>query len=60
MKISEQSLITKLGMASSPTTDLEGLRCLRALQISNSEIGANDKNSEDCKGAGNTPGQGVL
>jgi hypothetical protein len=46
MKISEQPLITKLGIPSSPTA-LEGLRRLRALQISNSEMEANDRNSED-------------
>jgi hypothetical protein len=41
-KISEQPLITKLGIPSSPTA-LEGLRSLRALQISNSEMGAKGK-----------------
>jgi hypothetical protein len=44
MKISEQPLITKLAMPSSSTA-VEGLRRLRALQISNSEMGADDKNS---------------
>jgi hypothetical protein len=53
------TLKTKLGMSSSPT-DLDGLRRLRALQMSSSEIGANDKNSEDCEREGNTPVQGVL
>jgi hypothetical protein len=38
MKISEQSVITKLGIPSSPTA-LEGFRRLRTLQISNSEMG---------------------
>jgi hypothetical protein len=46
-------------MSSSPT-DLDGLRRLRALQMSYSEIGANDKNSEDCEREGDTPIQGVL
>jgi hypothetical protein len=55
-KISEQPFITKLGMSSSPT-DLDGLRRLRALQMSSSEIGANDKNSEDCEREENTPEQ---
>jgi hypothetical protein len=59
MKISEQPLITKLGMPSSPTA-LEDLRRLRALQISSSKIGAKGKNSEDREGKGNTPGQGML
>jgi hypothetical protein len=56
-KISEQPLIKKLGMPSSPT-DLDGLRRLRALQMSSSEIGANDRHSEDCEGEGKTPVQG--
>jgi hypothetical protein len=53
------ALKTKLGMSSSPT-DLDGLRHLRALQMSSSEIGADDKNSEDCEREGNTPVQGIL
>jgi hypothetical protein len=40
--ISKQPFITKLGMSSS-LTDLDGLRCLRALQMSSSEIRAFDK-----------------
>jgi hypothetical protein len=57
--ISEQPFITKLRMSSSPT-NLDGLRRLRALQMSSSEIGAFDKNSEDCEREGNTPVQGFC
>jgi hypothetical protein len=45
---------------SSGLTDLDGLGRLRALQLFSSEIGANDKNLEDCEMEGNTPVQGVL
>jgi hypothetical protein len=44
--MSEQPFITKLGMSSSPT-DLDGLRRLRALQMSNSEIGEINNNNNN-------------
>jgi hypothetical protein len=46
MEISEQPLITKLGMPSSPTV-LDGFMRFRALQISDSEMRAKGKKSED-------------
>jgi hypothetical protein len=56
---SQQLFAMKL-MISSGQIDLCGLRHVRALQFSNSEIWANDKNPEDYEEKGNTPGQVVL
>jgi hypothetical protein len=47
-EILEQLLITMLGTSSNPI-DLDGLRCLRDLKLSESEVGAKDKTSEDGK-----------
>jgi hypothetical protein len=41
-------------------TDLGGLRCSRALKISESEIGDTDRNSEDYEREGKTPGVELL
>jgi hypothetical protein len=57
--ISEQNLIKKPGMSSTPS-GLDSLRCLIALETSDSETGAKDKNSEDEEMAGKTTGQGLL
>jgi hypothetical protein len=46
-------------MSSNPT-DLDGLRRPGALQMSSSEIGANDNNSVYWEREGNTPVQGML
>jgi hypothetical protein len=51
MKISEQLLITKLGIPSSLTA-LKGLKILRALQISNSEMGPMTRIRKIAKGGG--------
>jgi hypothetical protein len=39
-------------------TDLDGLRCRRALKTS--ETGAKDRSLEDNKREGKTPGQGLV
>jgi hypothetical protein len=41
-------------------TDLDSLRCLRALKTSKLETGAEGRNSEDNKREGKTPGQALL
>jgi hypothetical protein len=51
VKVFEQPFITKAEISSSPT-DLDGPRCFKALQTSELEIGANDKNSEVCNEKG--------
>lgn len=56
--ISIKPLIIKPGM-SSISTDLDGLKRLIALKISESETRAKDKNSDDER-AGKTSGQGLL
>jgi hypothetical protein len=48
----------KPGMTSTPT-DLDGLRRLIALKTSESETGANDKNSDDVERVGKTTGPGL-
>jgi hypothetical protein len=53
-------LITKPGMLSRPT-DLDGLRRLMALKISESEIGGNDRKPDEGDGReGKIPGEGLL
>jgi hypothetical protein len=47
IKMSEQPFMINPGISSSPT-ELEDFSLLMALQTSASEIGARDKNSEDC------------
>jgi hypothetical protein len=54
IKISEQPFITYAGISSSPT-NLVGHRCFKALQTSELEMGANDKNSEICNKEGKFP-----
>jgi hypothetical protein len=49
----------KPGISSSPT-DLEGFSLLMALQKSASEMGARDKNSEDCERVGKSIEQWLL
>jgi hypothetical protein len=44
--LSEQALIIKAGM-SSASTDFDGPRVSRILETPDSEIGANDKNSDE-------------
>jgi hypothetical protein len=58
-EILEQPLITKPGTSSNPV-DLDGLRCLRALKLSESEIGAKDKNSEHGRRVGRAYRQRLL
>jgi hypothetical protein len=48
MKIAEQPLMMKPGISSSPK-DFEGFSLQMALQISASETGATDRNSEHCE-----------
>jgi hypothetical protein len=58
-KIPEQPFMIKPGMSSSPM-DLEGFGLLMALQTYASEIGARDKNSEDCERGGKSVEQWLL
>jgi hypothetical protein len=51
IKTTEQLIVTNPGISSSPT-DLESFSLLMSLQISASEIGARDKNSDNCKRGG--------
>jgi hypothetical protein len=44
----------------SSSTDLDGLRRLRALKLSESNIGDKDRNSEDDERVRKTPGGGFL
>jgi hypothetical protein len=52
---SEQPLITKPWILSG-LTDLDDLKPLRSLNISESDIGYKDRNSKHDEGEGNTPG----
>jgi hypothetical protein len=56
IKIPEQPFMIKPGISSCPT-DLEGFSLLMVLQTSASEIGARDKNSEDCERGGKSTEQ---
>jgi hypothetical protein len=51
--------MTNPGVSSS-LTDLKGFSLLMALQTSKSEIGARDKNPEDCERGGKSIGQLLL